>query len=172
MLRNVDDFIQRPRQRELKLVPVNGAPVPLRNALDNPQIVRFSLNDTPSGGMLPRNTIWDSIIPTQSNYEYTNLPRSFTLETANGSFWVHGNATEHIWERAMADLNRGLSPDYINTSIQAQLVSFRDAVLEATSQGTRYEQMIKVNGWELIFSPPRTEGLHPVIKHALYIGSD
>lgn len=52
---------------------------------------------------------------------------------------------------------------------QAILTSFQNAVNTACEKGIRYEQMMKVGDWELIFSRPRTEELLPVIKHALYV---
>ena len=51
---------------------------------------------------------------------------------------------------------------------QALLTSFQNAVNTAYAEGIRYEQIMKVGNWELIFSRPQTEGLLPVIKHALY----
>lgn len=35
-------------------------------------------------------------------------------------------------------------------------------------KGIKYDEMMKVGNWELIFSKPRADGQLPVIKHALY----
>lgn len=53
-------------------------------------------------------------------------------------------------------------------SEQAMLTSFRAAVEQAQKQGIKYNKMINVGGWELVFSPAREAGQLPVIKHALY----
>ena len=41
-------------------------------------------------------TVWDNITPTQENYPYTNIPKSFEIEVNGEKMWVHGNATEHM----------------------------------------------------------------------------
>lgn len=52
---------------------------------------------------------------------------------------------------------------------QGILASFESAVDTAVAQGVRYENVMKVGNWELVFSQPKSEGLLSVIKHALYI---
>lgn len=112
--------------------------------------------------------VWDSITATQATYPGTVIPRSFTLATEGGSFWVHGNATEHLAERALANLARGVPPEAVNISTQAQLSSLQAAASAAARQGIQYGQMMNVAGWELIFAPPRQAGQLPAIIHALY----
>lgn len=82
----------------------------------------MSVGNSGSGaaGAAPKGsgTVWDSIKPTQPVYEGTAIPRSFELETANGTVWVHGNATEHLAEYATANLNRGVTPGLVNAGTQ------------------------------------------------------
>jgi hypothetical protein len=121
----------------------------------------------------PRNapqgsgTVWDSIKPTQPVYEGTVIPKSFELKTANGTIWVHGNATEHLAEYAMANLNRGVSTGLVNAGTQAQLTSLQAAVEQATAKGIQYGKLLNVGGWELKFAPPRQAGQLPALIHAL-----
>jgi hypothetical protein len=113
-------------------------------------------------------TVWDSVVATQPVYEGTVIPRSFTLASEGGSVWLHGNATEHLAERALANLARGVTPEAVNISTQAQLTSLQAAVSFATRQGVQYGQMIRVSGWELIFQAPRQAGQLPALVHALH----
>lgn len=114
-----------------------------------------------------RNTVWDFITPTQELYPGTILPRSFTITTeSGGSFWVHGNASEHIAEYAAYMTVRGASPEAVNLGIQESLASLRAAIREAEQQGIIYGRMVIVGGWELRFELPKEVGLLPAIIHA------
>jgi hypothetical protein len=127
-------------------------------------------NANPPGGTCTTGTgtVWDSITPTQPDWEGTVVPRSFELATDNGSVWVHGNATEHMAEYATAMLGRGVSQDLVNMATQAQLTSLQAAVNEAISNGVPYtDQPITVGGWELKFSPARPPGKLPALIHAM-----
>lgn len=81
--------------------------------------------------------------------------------------WVHGNATEHLAERVVNLRGRQLSPSLVLAGQQAQLSSLEAAVNTATQSGVPYRQMIRLGGWELIFSQPRNPGQLPVLHHAL-----
>jgi hypothetical protein len=111
--------------------------------------------------------VWSSIKATQPLYEGTVIPRSFELATQGGKYWVAGNGTKHIAEYASTMLGRGVSPGLVNVASQVQLTSLQAAVQAAAKEGIVYEKLVKVGGWELIFSAPREAGLLPVIKHAL-----
>jgi len=126
-------------------------------------------NANPPGGTCTTGTgtVWDSITPTQPDWEGTVVPRSFELATDNGSVWVHGNATEHMAEYATAMLGRGVSQDLVNMATQAQLTSLQAAVNEAIAGGVPYDQMITVGGWELKFGRPRAPGQLPALIHAM-----
>ena len=109
-------------------------------------------------------TVWDSINPTQSNIRGTEIPQSFEIMVDGEIFWVHPNGTKHMGEY----IARNATSHGMPINSQALLTSFQNAVNTAYAEGIRYEQIMKVGNWELIFSRPRTEGLLPVIKHALY----
>lgn len=47
---------------------------------------------------------------------------------------------------------------------------FYGSLKSATANGIIYEDVIVKGHWEFIFSPPRTEGLLPVIKHSVFRG--
>jgi RHS repeat-associated protein len=111
-------------------------------------------------------TVWDSIKATQAEYPGTPVPKSFVLETEEGTkIWVHPNATEHIIER----MKTATSPTAANLSAQAQLASLRAAVSRATHSRVPLDQMVNVEGWELKFSMRQGDEF-PVLKHALYTG--
>jgi len=114
-------------------------------------------------------TVWGSVTATQPVYEGTVLPRSFKLATEAGDFWVHGNATKHMAEHAIGNLERGVSRELVNLGTQAQLTSLKAAVQEAAKQGIQYGRMVKVGEWRLIFNAPRQPGMLPAITHGLTI---
>ena len=109
-------------------------------------------------------TIWDNIKITQHMYDGTKIPKSFEL-TANGEkFWVHPNGTKHMLEYITREsMSHGMP---INS--QTLLSSFQNSVSDAVKQGVKYDEIMNVGNWELIFSKPRGNGLLPVIKHAVY----
>ncbi|AOZ88254.1 transposase [Bacillus xiamenensis] len=111
-------------------------------------------------------TVWQNIKITQPLYEGTKIPKSFELATkAGGDFWVHPNGTKHMVEYITRDATTHGMP--INS--QTLLASFQSSVNNAAKQGIKYEEIMKVGNWELIFSKPRGDGLLPVIKHAVYM---
>jgi hypothetical protein len=110
--------------------------------------------------------VWGSIKATQPVYQGTVVPRSFEIATGVGKFWVHGNGTKHLAEYATTMLNRGVNPNLVNVASQVQLTSLQAAMAAASKQGIVYNQVMKVGGWELIFSKLPTDKL-PVLKHAL-----
>lgn len=111
--------------------------------------------------------VWSGIKATQPVYQGTVIPRSFELTAGSTKVWVHGNGTKHLAEYANAMLGRGISPNLVNVGTQVQLRSLQAAVQTAGRQGIHYEQVMRVGGWELIFSQARQAGQLPVLKHAL-----
>ncbi|MBD3861173.1 ribonuclease YeeF family protein [Bacillus sp. 28A-2] len=110
-------------------------------------------------------TVWKNIKITQPLYEGTKIPKSFELATAGEKFWVHPNGTKHMVEYITRDATTHGMP--INS--QTLLASFQSSVNNAVKQGIKYEEIMKIGNWELIFSKPRGDGLLPVIKHAVYM---
>ncbi len=116
---------------------------------------------------LRTGTVWDKLIPTQPVYQGTLLPRSFELITFDGQrFWVHGNATEHIYEILMNRLRVNGPSFTMPVTTQQLLTGLHASIEQAVQKGIVYEQKIISGNWELIFSKPRQPGQLPVIKHA------
>ncbi|MEO0684157.1 MAG: RHS repeat-associated core domain-containing protein, partial [Cyanobacteria bacterium J06649_11] len=109
--------------------------------------------------------VWKLITITQASTSRTLIPHSFKMFTSRGSFWVAPNATKHMVQYAkVVKFSHGQL-----VIQQAMLSSFNRAVSAAARQGIKYNQVMNVGGWELIFSPARQAGQLPVIKHALYL---
>ncbi|MEC1179509.1 hypothetical protein P9B03_13505 [Metasolibacillus meyeri] len=113
---------------------------------------------------LDKGTVWGNIKITQPVYDGTKIPKSFELAVDGEKFWVHPNGTKHMVEYITRDATTHGMP--INS--QTLLTSFESSVKKAVNEGVKYEEIMNVGNWELIFSKPRGDGLLPVIKHAVY----
>ncbi|MFJ5964441.1 ribonuclease YeeF family protein [Bacillus sp. NPDC093026] len=85
-------------------------------------------------------TVWKNIKITQPLYEGTKIPKSFELATAGEKFWVHPNGTKHMVEYITRDATTHGMP--INS--QTLLSSFQNSVNNATKQGIKYEEIMKI----------------------------
>ncbi|BBW98419.1 hypothetical protein GsuE55_32520 [Geobacillus subterraneus] len=63
---------------------------------------------------------------------------------------------------------RGATTHGMPINSQTLLSSFQSSVKNADKEGIKYEEIMTIGDWELIFSKPRGDGLLPVIKHAVY----
>lgn len=117
-------------------------------------------------------TVWDNITPTQENYPYTNIPKSFEIEVNGEKMWVHGNATEHMYEDVYKGITTGNGTAYTNPNLYTQEImsDFCGSLQEATKSGIVYGEKITQGNWEFIFAQPRQAGQLPVIKHAQFNG--
>jgi hypothetical protein len=115
--------------------------------------------------VLDDGTVWENIKITQSLYDGTKIPKSFELVADGEKFWVHPNGTKHMVEY----ITRDATTHGIPINSQTLLSSFQTSVKNAVKSGIKYEEIMKVGNWELIFSKPRGDGLLPVIKHAVYM---
>ena len=115
-------------------------------------------------------TVWDNIKATQENYPDTDIPRSFEVEVNGQKMWVHGNATEHIYDDVYAKIAAGESMTYVDLYTQELMSDFYGSLGQATISGITYGEKIPAGNWEFIFAPPRQEGLLPVVKHAQFNG--
>lgn len=112
----------------------------------------------------PNKSVWDNIKITQPIYNGTKIPKSFELVASGEKFWVHPNGTKHMVEYITRNpMSHGMP---INS--QTLLSSFQNSVSSAVKQGIKYDEIMNVGNWELIFSKARGDGLLPVIKHAVY----
>ncbi len=109
-------------------------------------------------------TVWDNIKITQPIYKGTRIPKSFELKANGEQFWVHPNGTKHMVEY----IKRDAATHGMPMNSQTLLSSFQNSVKKAVNQGVKYDEIMNVGNWELIFSKPRGDGLLPVIKHAVY----
>lgn len=81
---------------------------------------------------------------------------------------MNSNATKHISEET-----NNLSGSTRNIAEQVRLADLSKAIDKATANGIpTFEKMVVQDGWELIFSAPRSPGLNPVLKHARHLGVD
>lgn len=109
-------------------------------------------------------TVWDDIKATQPNYEGTEIPESFEINAGNEKVWVHGNATEHIYQDAIKAGG--------NTNLYSQqlLTDFKGALQQATQNGIKYNEIMTVGNWEFKFAPAREAGQLPALIHSQFNG--
>ena len=113
---------------------------------------------------LDEGTVWENIKITQPMYEGTKIPESFELVVDSGKFRVHPNGTKHMIEY----ITRDATTHGIPINSQTLLSSFQSSIQNAVMEGIKYEEIMNMGNWELIFSKPRGDGLLPVIKYAVY----
>lgn len=115
--------------------------------------------------------VWPHIQPTQDNYGGTDLPRSFNIDTPQGSLWTHNNATKHMHE-AILSLKDNPKLKDTNPKLYTQFIMYEywRALGAAVKDGIEYEKTINFGKWEFIFSKPRSQGNNPVVKHARFVG--
>ena len=114
--------------------------------------------------------VWNDISATQPNYSNTVLPKSFSMQTTDGNYWVHGNATKHMYEELSS--GRGSHAQDPNLYTQLMLADFQASVNKAISSGVKYGKTVREGNWELNIVKPRNNGQYPVIKHARFIGRE
>ncbi|MDU9030471.1 LysM peptidoglycan-binding domain-containing protein [Pseudomonas mediterranea] len=113
-------------------------------------------------------TVWDSIQSSGPVHPRSVIPREFELTVESGQkIWVDGNATKHIAEYA-AGKAVNFTPEATRLASQVQLESLSSAVNIAVANKITYRQMVKIDGWELVFAPPKTADQLPALYHALY----
>ena len=117
-------------------------------------------------------TVWDNIKATQDVYPNTNIPKSFEVDVNGQKMWVHGNATEHIYEDVYKGMASGNGTAFTNHNLYTQelMNDFYGALEQATKSGITYGEKINSGNWEFIFAKPRQEGQLPVIKHSMFNG--
>lgn len=123
----------------------------------------------PKNGNISSSEIWNHIKSTQANYPGTELPRSFTVDTPNGSMWAHPNATEHIYEALKSGK---FVTNQSDPKLMAQLLldDYRSSLSQAISNGIQYGKKITVGKWEFAFGEPLKEGLLPTVIHSKFLG--
>ena len=117
-------------------------------------------------------TVWDNIKATQDVYPNTNIPKSFEVDVNGQKMWVHGNATEHIYEDVYKGMASGNGTAFTNPNLYTQelMNDFYGSLEQATKSGITYGEKINSGNWEFIFAKPRQDGQLPVIKHSMFNG--
>ncbi|WP_449062177.1 hypothetical protein [Planomonospora algeriensis] len=114
-------------------------------------------------------TVWSDIKSAQPNYPGTDLPKAFEMQAGERSFWVHENATEHIYENAKKRSEYLAQRDKVGLITQAEIHNLQSAVKAATRDEVPLDRMVRENGWELKFGQRPSDRL-PVLFHAVYKG--
>ena len=109
-------------------------------------------------------TVWDYIKGTQPNYNGTQIPKSFEINVGNQKVWVHGNATEHIYQDVIK------SGGNTNLYSQQLMSDFQGALQKATQNGIKYNEIMTVGNWEFKFAPAREAGQLPALIHSQFNG--
>lgn len=132
----------------------------------------FNSTSNKTSSLFNTSIVWHHLKQTQENYTTLELPKSFEMDIQGGKMWVHGNATEHMFQEISKNWN-GKNPMKIaNPKLYTQFVlyDFYQSLNSATAKGIKYDKIVTVGNWELIFSRPRTSGKLPVVKHAQFLG--
>ncbi len=115
--------------------------------------------------------VWEHVQPTQGNYGGTDFPRSFNVDSPQGTMWTHNNATKHMHE-AILSLKDNPKLKDTNPKLYTQFILYEywRALGSSVKHGITYEKKVYSGNWEFIFSKPRRSGYNPVIKHAKFTG--
>ena len=112
--------------------------------------------------------VWDNITSTQPNYTGTEIPRSFVITTPDNTFWVHGNATEHMAEYVIKQANTGHSLGSTRLDSQIILSDMHASLSEVTKGGIKYNTSLQHGNWEFIIKKSNDSGKYDAVIHAMY----
>ena len=112
--------------------------------------------------------VWKYVTPTQPNYEHTEIPRSFIIETENGTFGVHGNATEHMADYVVRQYKDGASYEAIKLDSQIILSDMQRSLRAVTKDGVKYDTPLKHGNWEFVIKESKSSDEYDAVIHALY----
>ena len=114
------------------------------------------------------SNVWNNITATQPNYVGTEIPRSFIIKTPKKSFWVHGNATEHMAELQIKQSNSGHSLGSTRLDAQVILSDMQASLSKVTQNGIKYNTPLRDGNWEFVIKPSRNQNEYDLIIHAMY----
>jgi filamentous hemagglutinin len=112
--------------------------------------------------------VWDNITSTQPNYVGTEIPRSFVITTPDNTFWVHGNATEHMAEYVIKQANTGHSLGSTRLDSQIILSDMHASLSEVTKGDIKYNTSLQHGNWEFIIKKSNDSGKYDAVIHAMY----
>ena len=112
--------------------------------------------------------VWSDITATQPTYEGTAIPKSFIMKTANGDFWVHGNATEHMADYVLKKMKSGTSLESVRLNSQIILADMHESLSAVTKSGFRYNELLAHGNWEFVIRKPKSADKYDAVIHAMY----
>ena len=110
--------------------------------------------------------VWDDITPTQPNYPGTEIPRSFIIKTDGETLWVHANATEHMADYIVKQVNTGHSSEPTKLAAQIMLYDMQQSLSAVTKNGIPYGRIVHHGNWDFIISKPRNGEPYDAVIHA------
>ena len=111
--------------------------------------------------------VWNDITPTQPNYPGTALPRSFIMKTAGETLWVHGNATEHMAEYIIKQVNSGHLQGSTKLSTQLLVYDMQQSLSAVIKDGIVFGRILHYGNWDFIINKARNGESYDVVIHAL-----
>ena len=111
--------------------------------------------------------VWNNIMPTQSNYPGTELPRSFIVKTDNKTLWVNGNATKHMAKYLIKQLNMGHSREGSKLMTQMLLYDMQQSLGVVTQNEIIYGKIYQHGNWYFIINKAREGMPCDAVIHAL-----
>ena len=112
--------------------------------------------------------IWEDITPTENNYSGTAIPRSFTIKVNNSTFWVHGNATEHMAEYLIKQANTGHNINSTKLSAQLILSDMQASLATVTKNGIYYNALLSHGNWEFVIKQAKVKSKYDSVIHTFY----
>ena len=110
--------------------------------------------------------VWNDITPTQPNYPGTKIPRSFVIRTEGEALWVHANATEHMADYIIKQVNTGHLLESTKLASQIMLYDMQRSLSAVTKSGIAYGRIVHHGNWDFIFSKPRNGEPFDAVIHA------
>ena len=110
--------------------------------------------------------VWNDITSTQPNYPETALPRSFVIKTDGKTLWVSGNATEHMAEYLVKQVNTGHSQESTKLAAQIMLHDMQQS-LGAITKNVSYGTILHHGNWDFIIKKTRNGESYDAVIHAL-----
>ena len=112
--------------------------------------------------------VWNNIMPTQSNYPGTELPRSFIVKTDNKTLWVNGNATEHMFEYINKQSRMGYSIESTKLMTQMLLYDMQQSLGVVVQNDIIYGDVYHHGNWYFAIDKARNEMPYDAVIHALF----
>ena len=123
-------------------------------------VVMIFLNVLPPQRSFPRRS---SLGKKQRTFTKSNY-----IKTPNNTFWVHGNATEHMAEYVIKQANSGHSLGSTKLDSQIILSDMHASLSEVTKGGIKYNTPLQHGNWEFIIKKSNNSEKYDAVIHAMY----